>query len=396
MNYDKYISKAAGEIPPSGIRKFFDIVAEMKDAISLGVGEPDFVTPLHIRQAAVKSIEDGLTQYTSNTGLMELRVAISKYVSMQYGVEYDPKSEIVVTVGASEGIDLALRALVNPGDEVLVPDPSYVSYSPCVKLCGGTAVSVNTSAEHEFKLLPFAIEEKITPKTKAIILPYPNNPTGGIMEKDKLEAICEVIVKNDLIVLSDEIYAELTYGGKHVSIASLPGMRERTVFLNGFSKAFAMTGWRVGYVCAPQELVKPMLKIHQYAIMCAPTCSQYAALDALNVGIADGFKDVIEMRESYNARRTFLVKALRDAGLSCFEPKGAFYVFPSVKELGITGEDFATGLLKAKKVAVVPGSAFGESGKYHVRCCYATSMEKLKIATERIAEYISELKNNKN
>lgn len=393
MDYTKFISNGASCIPPSGIRKFFDIVAEMKDAISLGVGEPDYVTPDSIREAAVDSINKGITQYTSNSGLKELREEIAVYLKERYSVEYQPLSEILVTVGASEAIDLTLRAILNPGDEVLVPDPSYVSYAPCVTLCGGKPVSVYTCEQYEFKILPSEIEKVITPKTKAIILPFPNNPTGGIMEKDKLEAIAEVIKKHDLLVISDEIYAELTYGDRHVSIASLPGMWERTVLINGFSKAFAMTGWRVGYVACPKELFKPILKIHQYAIMCAPTCSQYAALEALVSGRNNDYLTVRAMRDDYDGRRKFMVNALREAGLTCFEPKGAFYLFPSVGHLGVTGEEFAEGLLKAKKVAVVPGSAFGESGKYHVRCCYATSMEKLKIATKKIAEYVEELKN---
>lgn len=393
MDYSKLIGKAASVIPPSGIRKFFDLVAEMKDAISLGVGEPDYVTPQNIRQAAIDSINAGITQYTSNSGLLELREEIATYLKERYNVSYDARNEIAITVGASEAIDLTLRAILNPGDEVLVPDPSYVSYAPCVTLCGGTPVSVYTCEEYEFKLLPEEIEKKITPKTKAIILPFPNNPTGGIMEKDKLEAIAEVIKKHDLLVISDEIYAELTYGDSHVSIASLPDMWERTVLINGFSKAFAMTGWRVGYVAAPVEIFKPILKIHQYAIMCAPTCSQYAALEALKSGRQDGYTTVCQMRDDYDNRRKFMVEGLRKAGLKCFEPKGAFYLFPSVGHLGVTGEEFAEGLLKAKSVAVVPGSAFGESGKYHVRCCYATSMEKLKIAVQKIAEYVEELKN---
>ena len=393
MDYSKLISKGAATIPPSGIRKFFDLVAEMKDAISLGVGEPDYVTPANIRQAAIDSINKGITQYTSNSGLLELREEIVTYLKDRYGLTYDAKTEVLVTVGASEAIDLTLRAILNTGDEVLVPDPSYVSYAPCVTLCGGKPVSVYTCEEYEFKLLPEEIEKKITDRTKAIILPFPNNPTGGIMEKDKLEAIAEVIKKHDLLVISDEIYSELTYGGAHISIASLPDMWERTVTINGFSKAFAMTGWRVGYICAPVEIFRPILKIHQYAIMCAPTCSQYAALEALKQGKSDGYKDVCAMRDDYDNRRKFMVEGLRRAGLKCFEPKGAFYLFPSVGHLGVTGEEFAEGLLKAKSVAVVPGSAFGESGKYHVRCCYATSMEKLKIAVQKIAEYVNELKN---
>lgn len=392
MNYNNFLGKAIQEIKPSGIRKFFDIVAEMKDAISLGVGEPDFVTPSNVRDAAIKSINDGYTQYTSNSGLMELREEIAVYLKDRFALEYEPKKQIIITVGASEAIDCTLRALINPGDEVLIPDPSYVSYSPCVTLCGGVPVSVNTTEEHEFKLIPEELEKSITKKSKILILPYPNNPTGGIMEKDKLEAIAKIIEKHNLIVISDEIYAELTYGGKHVSIASIDGMKERTVLINGFSKAFAMTGWRVGYVAAPEEILTQILKIHQYVIMCAPTAGQFGALEALKSGKLNDFKDVKYMRDDYDSRRKFLVKALRDAGLDCFEPKGAFYCFPSVKKLGVTGEEFAEGLLRAKKVAVVPGNAFGESGEYHVRCCYATSMENLKIATERIAEYVSEIK----
>lgn len=395
MNYDKYLSRTATSIPPSGIRKFFDIVAEMKDAISLGVGEPDFITPQYIRDGAIKSVQKGYTQYTSNSGLLALREEISYYLNSRYGLNYDARKEIIITVGASEAIDCSLRALLNQGDEVLIPDPSYVSYSPCVRLCGGIPVSVNTSEEHDFKLLPEELEKVITDKTKVLILPYPNNPTGAIMEKDKLEAIAKVVKKHDLIVISDEIYSELTYDGKHCSFASIDGMKERTIVINGFSKAFAMTGWRVGYVCAPKEILTPILKIHQYVIMCAPTCSQYASYDALRIGREHEFDVVEEMREDYDGRRKFLVSSLRRAGLDCFEPKGAFYCFPSVKKLGMTGEEFADKLLKSKHVAVVPGSAFGESGKYHIRCCYATSIKNLRIAVDRIAEFIEEIKKYK-
>ncbi len=395
MNYEKYLSKAASDIPPSGIRKFFDIVAEMKDAISLGVGEPDYITPQYIRDAAIRSIQKGYTQYTSNSGLPALREEISYYLKDRYELSYDPQKEIIITVGASEAIDCTLRALIDPGDEVLIPDPSYVSYAPCVRLCGGVPVSIHTSEEYEFKLMPEELEKVITDKTKVLIFPYPNNPTGAIMEKDKLEAISEIIKKHDLIVLSDEIYAELTYDMKHVSIASIDGMKERTIHVNGFSKAFAMTGWRVGYVAAPKELLAPVLKIHQYAIMCAPTCSQYGAYEALKTGREHDFDVVEEMRDDYDGRRKYLVSALREAGLDCFEPKGAFYCFPSVKKLGFTGEEFADKLLRSKKVAVVPGSAFGESGKYHIRCCYATSLKNLKIAVSRIAEFINEIKQSK-
>ena len=395
MNYQKYLSKTATAIPPSGIRKFFDIVAEMKDAISLGVGEPDYITPQYIRDGAIKSIQKGHTQYTSNSGLPALREEISYYLKDRYDLEYDPKNQIIITVGASEAIDCSLRALLDNGDEVLIPDPSYVSYAPCVRLCGGVPVSVHTSEEYEFKLMPDELEKVITSKTKALILPYPNNPTGAVMERDKLEAIAEIVKKHDLIVLSDEIYAELTYSGSHVSFASIDGMKERTILINGFSKAFAMTGWRVGYVCAPEEILAPILKIHQYAIMCAPTCSQYASYDALKIGREHNFDVVDEMREDYDGRRKFLVSSLRRAGLDCFEPQGAFYCFPSVKKLGMTGEEFADKLLRSKKVAVVPGSAFGESGKYHIRCCYATSLKNLRIAVDRIAEFIKEIQKSK-
>ncbi len=395
MNYNDFIGKIVKEIPPSGIRKFFDIVAEMKDAISLGVGEPDFVTPEYIRLAAIKSIQDGYTQYTSNSGLLELREEVALYLKERFSVEYEARSQIMITVGASEAIDCALRALINPGDEILIPDPSYVAYAPGVRLSGGVPVSVRTSEEHEFKLLPEELEKCITKKSKALILPYPNNPTGAIMEKDKLEAIAKIVEKHNLIVISDEIYAELTYGDNHVSFASIEGMKERTILISGFSKAFAMTGWRVGYVAAPAELLKPILKIHQYVIMCAPTAAQYAAYEALKEGRKNGLAEVEEMRNDYDSRRKFLVAELRNAGLDCFEPKGAFYCFPSVKKLGLTGEEFAERLLKEKKVAVVPGGAFGASGEYHVRCCYATSMANLKIATQRISEFVSEIKESK-
>ncbi len=386
-----FINRRSREIKPSGIRKFFDIVSEMKDAISLGVGEPDFITPWHIRNAAIKSIQRGYTQYTGNRGLPALREGISRYMSERFGVDY-PADNIIVTVGASEGIDLVMRAVCEIGDEILVPDPGYVSYIPCIQLSGGTPVPVRCTQENGFVLTPEQLEAHITPRTKAIILPYPNNPTGGIMTREQLEAIVPVIEKHDLLVISDEIYAELTYGGKHVSIASLPGMRERTVLINGFSKAFAMTGWRIGFVCAPKEIDRALFKIHQYAIMCAPTCSQYAALEGLNDGFYDGFAVVRSMREEYDKRRRFMVDFFNGAGMRCFEPRGAFYVYPSTESLGVTGEDFAGGLLRAEKVAVVPGDAFGEGGKYHVRCSYATSMANLDEATMRIERYIKTLK----
>lgn len=385
----KFVNSRAEQLKPSGIRKFFDIVSEMKDAISLGVGEPDFVTPWNIRNAAVKSIQRGYTQYTGNRGLPALRELISRYMQERFGAEYAPE-HILVTVGASEGIDLVMRAVCDAGDEILVPDPGYVSYFPCVQLAGGTPVPVHCSQENGFILTPEAIEKAVTPRTKAIVMPYPNNPTGGIMTRGQLEAIVPVIQKHDLLVISDEIYAELTYGGKHVSVASLPGMRERTVVINGFSKSFAMTGWRIGFICSPPEIDAAVLKIHQYTLLCAPTASQYAALEGLRDGFADGFASVEAMREEYDKRRRFMVGFFNSAGMPCFEPRGAFYVFPSTEKLGIAGEDFANGLLRAEKIAVVPGDAFGDAGKYHVRCSYATSMANLDRATARIGKYLKE------
>lgn len=393
MDYSKVLSKGALKIPPSGIRKFFDIAAEMKDCISLGVGEPDFITPQPFGAAGIKSIADGKTQYTSNSGLKELRCAISCYLHDSIDVDYEPETEVLVTVGASEAIDLALRALLNPGDEVLVPSPSYVSYAPCVELTGGVAVAIDTKAENMFKLTPEELTEKITPRTKALILPYPNNPTGAIMEKEYLEKIAPVILKHNLIVVSDEIYSELTYGEEpHCSIASLPDMWERTVVINGFSKAFAMTGWRVGYVAAPSDILAIMRKIHQYAIMCAPTAGQYAALEALEHSFRNDFAEVKEMRRQYNERRIYLVNRLNDMGLKCFEPRGAFYAFPSVKSTGMDGEHFAEKLLFNKKVAVVPGSAFGASGKDFIRISYAYSVEAICKALDKIEEFLEEIK----
>ena len=382
-----FVNHRAETLKPSGIRKFFDIVSEMKDAISLGVGEPDFVTPWHIRNAAVRSVQRGYTQYTGNRGLPALRELISRYLQERFGVQYPPE-HIIVTVGASEGIDLAMRAVCEAGDEILVPDPGYVSYLPAVQLSGGTPVPVHCTQENGFIYTPAALEAAITPKTKAVILPYPNNPTGGIMTEKQLKAIVPVIEKHDLLVISDEIYAELTYGSKHVSFAALPGMKERTVLINGFSKAFAMTGWRIGFICAPHAIDDALFKIHQYVIMCAPTASQYAALEGLKDGFTDGFAVVESMRDEYDKRRRFMVDFFNGCGLSCFEPRGAFYVYPSVKETGLTGEQFANGLLRAEKVAVVPGDAFGEAGKYHVRCSYATSMANLDEATARIADFV--------
>ena len=392
MNYDRYINPDIAAVPPSGIRRFFDIAATMKDAISLGVGEPDFVTPYHIRNAAINSILDGETQYTGNRGTPELLEEISYYLEHRYQTKYDPKTEIMVTVGASEAIDIALRALISPGDEVLVPEPSYVSYSPSVIFAGGKPVGVVTTAETEFRLTPEALLEAITPRTKFLILPYPNNPTGGIMEKEDLEKIAQVVREKEILVISDEIYSELTYGGKqHVSFASLPGMWDYTITLNGFSKAFAMTGWRVGYACGPAALISVMLKIHQYAIMCAPRMGQVAALEALRNGRQNDYEDVRKMRESYDRRRRLMVEGFRAMGLDCFEPRGAFYVFPSIKPTGLTSEEFCNRLLQEHKVACVPGTAFGACGEGHIRCSYATGIDKLNIALERMEAFIKSL-----
>lgn len=392
INYDDFISEKAAQIKPSGIRKFFDIVADLKGAISLGVGEPDFLTPWNIRESAVKSIKDGDTQYTSNSGLLRLREAISVYLNRRYGLKYRASDEIIVTIGASEAIDISLRALVNPGDEILIPMPSYVSYSPCVTLCGGEAVGIECFVEDEFRVTPENLKKVITDKTKAIILPYPNNPTGGIMGRDDLEKIAQIVIDNNLIVISDEIYSELTYDSKHCSIASIEGMRERTIVINGFSKAFAMTGWRVGYLACPKELINAMLKIHQYIIMCAPTMSQYAACTALESGFEDDFQTVKEMHDEYDKRRRLVVKSLNDMGLKCYMPKGAFYVFPQVSSIGMDGDEFAAELLKSKKIAVVPGSAFGDCGKDFVRISYAYSIKSLRLALDKIAQFVEEVR----
>lgn len=378
-------------IKPSGIRKFFDIVTEMKDAISLGVGEPDFATPWHIRDEGIYSLEKGRTFYTSNAGLKEMKTEISHYLKRRYGLEYDPDSEILVTVGGSEAIDIMFRAMLNPGDEVLIPQPSYVSYLPCAVLAGGTPVVINLQAENEFRLTKEELEAAITPKTKILVLPFPNNPTGAIMERSDLEVIAEVVKKHDLFVLSDEIYSELTYLEHHVSIASLPGMKERTVVVNGLSKSHAMTGWRIGYACAPKIILEQMFKIHQYAIMCAPTTSQYAAVAALK----NGDEDVAMMREEYNGRRRYLMHRFREMGLDCFEPYGAFYTFPCIKEFGMTSEDFATKLLMEEKVAVVPGTAFGDCGEGFLRISYAYSLENLKEALSRVEHFITRLRQAK-
>lgn len=379
------------EIKPSGIRKFFDIVSEMKDAISLGVGEPDFDTPWHIRDEGIYSLERGRTFYTSNSGLKELRQEITNYIQRRHGVAYDPMSEVLITVGGSEAIDIGLRAMINPGEEVLIPQPSYVSYEPCAVLAGAKPVIINLKAENEFRLTAEELEAAITDKTKILILPFPNNPTGAIMERKDLEAIAEVILRHDIFVMSDEIYGELTYKDKHVSIVELPGMKERTILINGFSKAYAMTGWRLGYACGPEEILKQMTKIHQFAIMCAPTTSQYAAVEALK----NGDDDVAEMRMAYNQRRRFLMNAFREMGLECFEPYGAFYVFPCIKEFGMTSDEFATRLLEEEKVAVVPGTAFGDCGEGFLRISYAYSLENLKVAIGRLEHFITRLRQEK-
>ena len=382
------LSKVVEEIKPSGIRKFFDIVSEMKDAISLGVGEPDFDTPWHIRDEGIFALEKGKTFYTSNAGLKDLRSEISNYLMRSQKVHYDPMSEILVTVGGSEAIDIGLRAVINPGDEVIIPQPSYVSYEPCALLTGAKPVIIDLKAENEFRLTPQELENAITDKTKVLILPYPNNPTGAIMEQSDLEAIAKIIIEKDILVMSDEIYAELTYKEKHVSITSIEGMKERTILINGFSKAYAMTGWRLGYACGPSEIIKQMTKIHQFAIMCAPTTSQYAAVEALK----NGDNDVAEMRQAYNQRRRFLLSRFKEMGLECFEPYGAFYVFPCIKEFGMTSEEFATKFLHEEKVAVVPGTAFGASGEGFLRISYAYSMENLKIAIDRLEKFVKRLR----
>ncbi len=386
------LSDTIVQIKPSGIRKFFDIVSEMKDAISLGVGEPDFDTPWHVREEGIYSLEKGKTFYTSNSGIKELRVEICNYLKRSQDVTYDPMKEVIITVGGSEAIDIGLRAMINPGDEVLIPQPSYVSYEPCAILAGAKPVIINLKAENEFRLTAAELEEAITEKTKLLILPFPNNPTGAIMEKSDLEAVAEVVKKHDIFVMSDEIYAELTYKGKHVSIASLPGMQERTILINGFSKAYAMTGWRLGYACGPEAIIKQMTKIHQFAIMCAPTTSQYAAVEALKNGDAD----VAMMRESYNQRRRFLINAFKEMGLECFEPFGAFYIFPCIKEFGMTSDEFATRFLEEEKVAVVPGTAFGDCGEGFLRISYAYSLEKLKLAIGKLEHFITKLRAEKN
>lgn len=384
------LSEASKQIQPSAIRKFFDVVNEMEGAISLGVGEPDFVTPWHIREAGIYSLEKGSTHYSANTGILELKEEICKYTKRKQNIDYDYKKQVIVTVGGSEAIDICIRAVVNPGDEVIIPEPSFVCYKPCTILAGGVPVVLNTKAENNFKITPEELEAAITPRTKLLVLPYPNNPTGAIMTKEELEKIAEVLAGKDIIVLSDEIYGELAYDKPHVSIASInEEMYEKTVVVNGFSKAFAMTGWRMGYVLANAELVAAMTKIHQYAIMCAPTTSQYAAIEALR----NGDEDVIRMREEYNYRRRVALDMLENIGLECFEPLGAFYLFPSIKSTGLTSEQFCEQLLHDQKVAVVPGNAFGESGEGFVRMSYCYSIENLKTALERIGEFVKKCKN---
>ena len=385
------LAKKVVEIEPSGIRKFFDVVNEMKDAISLGVGEPDFDTPWRIREEGIYSLEKGRTFYTSNSGLKELKEEICNYIQRKTSVVYDPKSEVVVTVGGSEGIDIAMRAMLDPGDEVLIPQPSYVSYLPCAVLAGGVPVVIPLQKKNEFKLTREELEAAITPRTKILVLPFPNNPTGSIMTREDLEPIAEVVKEHDLFVISDEIYSELSYQGEHVSIAEFPGLRERTIMINGFSKGFAMTGWRLGYACRPAEIIEQMIKIHQFAIMCAPTNSQYAAIE----GLRNCQPEVDEMREAYNQRRRFLMHEFRRIGLKCFEPYGAFYVFPDVSEFGMTSEEFATRFLEEERVAVVPGTAFGASGEGFIRISYAYSLEDLKVALGRLERFIERLREQK-
>ncbi len=390
MDYSKVINQTVLDVPPSGIRKYFDMLTDT--TISLGVGEPDFPTPERIRKYALERLSVGRIPYSSNSGMPELRKLIGEYMLDRFSLKYD-MTQILATVGASQAIDLTLRTLITPGDEVIVPDPGYVAYTPGVLFCGGVPVSVKLTAENKFKMTKEALSAVITPKTKAIILPYPTNPTGGIMEKEDLEAIAEVLIENDVMVISDEIYAELTYNGKHhVSMASIPGMYERTVVLNGFSKAFSMTGWRIGFVCAPEPIIKAITKVHQFTMLSAPTPAQYAAIGALEQGLADGYKDMNEMLDEYARRRRYLVDSFNELGLTCNEPEGAFYVFPSIESTGLSCEDFAERLLKEADVCVVPGTAFGESGAGFVRCCYATSMENLIEAVRRIKVFLDNLK----
>ena len=388
MNYDQIISQKIQNIKPSGIRKFFDILEEMTDAISLGIGEPDFVTPWHIRDAGIYSLEKGFTKYTSNAGMLELRREIANYLRRRFDLEYDYTNQILVTVGGSEAIDLALRVLVNPGDEVIIPVPSFVCYGPLTEMAGGVPVYVELTAENGFRLTPEQLKAAITPRTKALVLPFPSNPTGGIMERRDLEAIAQVLEDNDIMVISDEIYAELTYGQRHVSPANLTQLYDRTVVVNGFSKSHAMTGWRMGYVCAPQPVVAAMTKLHQFGIMSAPTTSQYAAIEAMR----SGDEDIAHMREEYDSRRRYLVENLNRIGLDCFEPKGAFYVFPCIRSSGLSSEEFCERFLREEKVAVIPGTAFGPGGEGYVRACYASSMRDLTESISRLDNFLQNLR----
>ena len=387
IDYSSVLSQRAASLKPSGIRKFFDLLIEMKDVVTLGVGEPDFVTPWHIREAGITSLEKGHTKYSSNAGLVELRNEISNYLERRFSLKYDPIHETVVTVGGSEAIDLAIRALVNPGDEVLIPEPSFVCYSPIAQLASGVPVVIPLTADNEFRISPQQLEAAITPKSKVLVLPYPSNPTGGIMSREDLMVLVPIIEKHNLFVISDEIYAELTYNAHHTSIANLPGMWERTVLVNGFSKAYSMTGWRLGYACAPAPIMEVINKIHQFAIMCAPTTSQYAGIEALR----NGDEDIERMKEEYDGRRRYLVQGLREIGFDCFEPLGAFYVFPSIQKTGLSSEDFCERLLLEQQVAVIAGNAFGESGEGFVRMCYAASMQNLEIALERMYKFLKSL-----
>lgn len=384
MKKRNLISKRVRDIPPSGIRRFFDLLASMEGVISLGVGEPDFVTPWHIREAGIYSLEKGYTSYTSNYGLLELREELARYLKAHYGLDYDPKRELLITVGVSEGIDLAMRAILDPGDEVIIPEPGYVSYMPCTILAGGVFVPVPTTIENDFQVKAQDIERRVTPRTKALLLGYPNNPTGAVMDRKGLMKVAEVALRHNLIVISDEVYDRLVYGVEHTCFASLPGMKEHTILLSGFSKAYAMTGWRIGYVAAREEVIEAMMKIHQYTMMCAPTMAQMAAIEALKEGEAQ----IQEMVAEYDKRRRVMVKGLNDIGLTCFEPRGAFYTFPSVKSTGLSSEEFAERLLLEDRVAVIPGSTFGECGEGYIRCCYATSMAEIEEALERMSHFV--------
>ncbi len=387
MNYQEILSKRIQQVQPSGIRKFFDILAEMNDAISLGVGEPDFITPWHIRDAGIYSLEKGFTKYTSNAGMAELRREISSYMRRRFQLEYSPTDEIIVTVGGSEGLDLALRCLLEPGDEVIIPVPSFVCYGPLTSMAGGVPVYVQLRAEDQFRLTAQQLRQAITPKTKALVLPFPCNPTGGIMERADLEAVAQVLEGTDIMVISDEIYAELTYGQRHVSIANIPGMWERTLLVNGFSKSFAMTGWRMGFLCGPAPAIRQLLKLHQFGIMSAPTVSQYAAVEAMK----NGDEDIETMRQEYDGRRRYLLERLRKLGLPCFEPKGAFYMFPDIRGTGLSSDEFCERFLRQEQVAAIPGTAFGPGGEGFIRCCYAVSMQDLSEAMKRLEHFLSTL-----